>query len=93
MLSEVIRSTRYLNLSLDITALELNLMARNTESCRAMRVDLTCGVVRVKFATTPRREATLRSVNLFRELPHAVNRILKRFLYLLSGILGIWILC
>ena len=47
---------------------ELNLSAMETACCSAMHVHFTHYVVRDRLDTSPRREVTSRSVNLFREL-------------------------
>ena len=60
-----------------------------TACCSAMHVFFTHCVVRTRFDTIPRREATSRSVNLFRELFQVVNRIFIKSLRVVYGMIRV----
>ena len=64
-----------LELLLVSTVFELHFKERSTECSRYVQVCLTRCIVREMFTVRPRREATLRSVNIFCELCNLVNRL------------------
>ena len=67
--------------------LELSFRARDTACCISMQVCLAYCGARVSFNTILRREAISRSVNLLRDLSHAVNRMFVKHLIFSSGML------
>ena len=69
---------RCLYFPLEKTAFELNFSATETACCSAMHACFTHCVVRARLGTSPKREATSHSVNLFRELFQVVDRIVTK---------------
>ena len=65
---------------------ELNLSAMETACCSKMHVCFIHCVVRARLDKSPRREATSRSVNLFRELFQVVDRTVMSSARVVSGI-------
>ena len=78
---------RCLNLRLENNMLELNCKARRMVCFRAIQSHLTHCIVRTRLAVSPRREDTLRSVNLFYEICHSVNMVMNKILCLSHGML------
>ena len=68
---------------------ELNFSAMWMARCRATHAHFTHCVVRDMFGTSPRREATLRSMNLFREIFQVVDRIVTSSTRFVSGMLRV----
>ena len=66
---------------------ELNFSVMGTECCSAMCVHFTHCVVRARLETISRREATSRSVNIFRELFQVVDRTVAKSARFMSGML------
>ena len=80
---------RFLCFPLVKLAFELKFSTRDTTCWSAIQVHLTYCVVRARFDTSPKREATSRSVNLFREPFQVVNRIVTKSLHFVSGALRV----
>ena len=57
---------------------DLNFSAMETSCCSAMHAHFTYCVVRARLDVSPRREATSRSTNIFRELFQVVYRIVTK---------------
>ena len=67
----------------------LNFSATETACWSAMHVCCTYCVVKARFETSPKREATSRSANLFRELFQVVNRIVTNYSHFVYGTLKV----
>ena len=72
------RSVRCLCFPLKKTTFELNFSAMETVCCSATHVYFTHYVVRDRLGAIPRREATSRSVKIFRELFQVVHMIVTK---------------
>ena len=72
---DVGRSVRYLNLPRENTVFELNFKERSTVYSRAVQAHLNYCVSRERLGTSTRMEATSRTVDLFYELFHTVNKV------------------
>ena len=57
---------------------DLNFGATENACCSETHMHFTHYVVRARFGTSPRREITSLSMNLFRELFQVVNRIVTK---------------
>ena len=68
---------------------ELNFSAIETTCCSAMHVRFSHCVVSHVLGTSPRRDATSRSVNLFRELFQVVDMIVTKSARCVSGMLRV----
>ena len=80
-------SVRYLRFPLE--KIELNFSAMETVCCSAMHAHFTHCMVRARLDISPRKEATSRSVSLFRELFQVVDRIVSKSTYFVSRILRV----
>ena len=74
---------------LENTTFELNFSTMETSCCSAMHVCFVQCVVVARFVTRTRREATSRSVKLFRELFQVVNRIVTKSTIFVSEMLRV----
>ena len=81
------RSIRFLRFPLENIAFELNLSTTEMACCSVMHAHFTHCVVRAKLGMSPRREATSRSVNIFRELFQVVDRTVTSSAPFVSGML------
>ena len=75
--------------TLEKKTFELDFSTIETVCYSSMHVHFTHCVVRIMLDTSPRREDTSRSVNLFRELFSIVDRIVTRSSNFVSGILSV----
>ena len=78
------RSIRFLRFPLENIAFELNLSTTEMACCSVMHAHFTHCVVRAKLGMSPRREATSRSVNIFRELFQVVDRTVAKSVRFMS---------
>ena len=83
------RSVRCLCFPLEKTTFELNFSAMKKACCSATHVHFTNIVVMDRLDTRPKREATSRRVNLFRNLCQVVDRIFTKHARSVSGMLRV----
>ena len=72
---------------LEKTTLGLNFSVMEPACCSATHMCFDHSVIRARFCTSPRKEATSCSVNLCRELFQVVDRIVTKSARVVSGIL------
>ena len=80
-------SVRCLCFPLSNKTFELNFSVIERVCCSAMWVNFNYFVLKARFCTRPKIEATTLSANLFRELFQVVKKIVTKFFLFMSGIL------